>query len=584
MNNKKLFLRVNTVVLSTVCLLLAGCNNRQPSTKESIDSSSSKAEEQSVSEVISSSDNPSSVIPPEETYHIERPNFTPDYDNYAATLEPFGVNMTYYSDIYSRGFAWFTSAVDADGNDDDSSERTELYLVQSDKGENADFSSADYYEGASLKIEYNKDGNITSEDGSIPKKKGSSNDVTLKLYSHKVHAENLEKGKAYSYKIGSEAGYTYGAFIVEKEQAKSITAVHMSDAQTKDLTKTNVWRNTFTKSVITAGEDLDLALYNGDQFDQNNSTGDNKKPSRVLRCTKAIDVIQDYKFDIPYMASSGNHEPSVPYINYLTGDIDYAKYADDGCYYSFDYQYAHFAVLNTNTVDDEQINWLKDDLDNASNAKWKIVMLHISPYSTGDHTNASANQKIVEKLTPVFSEKHVDLVLQAHDHTYNKTLPYKWDAAGYTTTYNNNEVVNLEPETEIVGDITYDKNPEGTYYVTTGAAGHRCGASEASDGIWAEVIKDGDNWKGLDSSNTFLNNKYKIEMGALKYDTKLEPYTTGSFTSNQDYKKGDLATGCVNAQMFGVLTLTETTLSYNVYTVKLDKDVQIFDSIDILKA
>ena len=319
MNNKKLFLRVNTVVLSTFCLLMTGCNNNAPEPSKEPNNSVDPGTSQ--------------VIPPDEVYHIVRPTFTPDYDTYEATLTPFAVNMTYYSDIYSRGFSWLTSAVDAEGNEDNSAEDTELYLVKSDKGEQADFSNANMVLGETLKIEYNKDGNITSEDGSIPKTKGSSNDVTLNLYSHKVHVENLEKGKAYSYKIGSEAGYVYGAFIVEKEQAQSITTVHMSDAQTKDLSKTNVWRNTFSKSVITAGEGLDLALYNGDQFDQNNSSGNNKKPSRVLRYTKAIDVIQDYKFDIPYMASSGNHEPSVPYINYVTSDINYAAYQDSGCYY-----------------------------------------------------------------------------------------------------------------------------------------------------------------------------------------------------------------------------------------------------------
>ena len=358
--------------------------------------------------------------------------------------------------------------------------------------------------------------------------------------------------------------------------------------QTKDLTKLNVWRNTFTKAVDTAGKGLDLALYNGDQFDQNNATGNNKKPSRVLRHTKALDVIRDYKFDIPYMASSGNHEPSVPYINYFTGDINYAAYADSGCYYSYDYNFAHFAVLNTNDVSSAQIEWLKSDLDAASNAKWRIVMMHISPYSTGDHTNKSENQKMVEKLTPVFSEKHVDLVLQAHDHTYNKTLPYKWDAAGYTTTYNNTDVVNLNPETETKDNIIYDKNPQGTYYVTTGAAGHRCGAPEATDGVWAEVVKDGDEWKALDSSFTYLNNKYKIEMGAIKYSNTYEPYTAKDdnkkeFTSSQSFETGHLATGCVNAQMFGVLNLSESTMSYNVYTVNGDT-VKLFDSVDVLKA
>ena len=373
---RKIPLNVLTIALSSFCLSLAACSKSSGGSSEKSNESSSSAptvesssEDSSSSSLESSIPSASSSIPEEEQYHIVRPEVTPDYDTYAATPTPFAVNMTYYTDVYSRGFSWFT---------DNTASDTELYLVQSDKGEQADFSNATPIEGTSLAIEYNQDGNITSEDGSIPKTKGSSNDVTLNLYSHKVHVENLEEGKAYSYKIGAEQGYTYGAFIVEKEQTQSITAIHMSDAQTKDLTKLNVWRNTFTKAVETAGEGLDMALYNGDQFDQNNSTGNNKKPSRVLRHTKALDIISDYRFDIPYMASSGNHEPSVPYINYLTSDIDYAGYGKDGCYYSYDYEFAHFVVLNTNDVSDAQINWLKDDLEAAKDAKWKIVMMHMA--------------------------------------------------------------------------------------------------------------------------------------------------------------------------------------------------------------
>ena len=562
MNNKKLFLRVNTVVLSTFCLLLASCNKTETPSEES------------------KSETPSSIVPPEDVYNIVRPNFTPDYDNYGIGAEPAGFNLTYYSDIYSRGFSWLT---------DLTAEDTDLYLVQSDKGQDADFSRAEYIEGTSLEIEIKKDGTFTSKDGSIPSKKGSgSNEVALNLFSHKVHVENLEKGKAYSYKAGSSEGWTYGAFIVEKETAKSITAVHMSDAQTKDISKTNAWRNTFVKSVETAGNDLDMALYNGDQFDQNNSSGKDGTPARFLRHTKAIDVIWDYKFDIPYMASSGNHEPSVAYANYLTGDIDYAGFDEDGCYYSYDYDYAHFVVLNTNTIDDAQINWLKEDLTEASNAKWKVVLMHISPYSTGDHCqskSSSPHDSIVEKFTPIFSQYHVDLVLQAHDHTYNKTLPYKWDAAGYTKSATDEDVINFDVETEALNNVTYDKNPEGTYYVTTGAAGHRYGAAE-EDGIWAECVKDGDTIKGLNPSKTFTDvskTKYAIVVGELTQETEYEPYTFGSYTSDQHYEVGDPASGNVNAPMFGVLNLTENTMSYHVYTA-LGDNVQLFDTLDVLKA
>ena len=507
-----------------------------------------------------------------EEYHITRPSFDGDFTTYAVGEKPSGVNMTYYSDIYSRGFSWIT---------DNTATETELYLVKSDKGQEADFSNATKVEGTSLPVTLNTNGSITAQ--GLDSASGSSNSSELNIISHKVHVENLEKGKAYSYKIGSEEGYTYGAFIVEKDSPKAITAIHMSDAQTLDPNKLNVWRNTFTKAVDQAGKDLDMALYNGDQFDQNMEKINNVRQIRFNTYSKALDVIADYKFDIPYMTSSGNHEPSVPYVQYLHSDINYARYEASGCYYSYDYNYAHFVVLNTNSVNEAQINWLKNDLDDASNAKWKVVMLHIAPYSTGDHTDKDANRAIVEKLTPVFSSKHVDLVLQAHDHTYNKTLPYKWDAAGYTQTYDNSDVVNLAPETETKDNIVYDKNPQGTYYVTTGAAGHRCGAPEASDGIWAEVVKDGDEYKGLNPSKTFLSNKYKIELGTIKYENEYESYTVDNkYTSDQHYEVGDLATGCVNAQMFGVLNLTESTLSYNVYTVN-DDTVKLFDSLDVLK-
>lgn len=605
MSNNRFSIKKRLLMISVLSfsLALVACSNdaKESSNKKeesspapaSVSSEVSSSIEESSSIIesseSSSSEESTSSIPPEETYNIVRPEYTLDEDNmyvYEVTGAPSGINMTYYSDIYSRGFSWIT---------DTTAEETELYLIKSDKGAEADFSSANLYYGEALEVTYQTSGKFVSKDNVLPSKTGSSNSSELKCLSHKVHVEDLEPGKAYSYKIGcsdiydeedNEIGYAYGAFIVEKEDAETITAIHMSDAQTLNPSKLNVWRNTFTKAVDTAGKGLDMALYNGDQFDQNMEKINNVRPIRFTMYSKALDVIYDYKMDIPYMTSSGNHEPSSPYSHYLHSDIDYPDggVADSGCYYSYDYKFAHFTVLNTNDMSSAQIDWLKDDLDNASNAKWKVVMLHISPYSTGDHTNKSANQNLVEKLTPIFSEKHVDLVLQAHDHTYNKTLPYKWDAAGYTQTYNNEDVVNFDYETETINDITYDKNPEGTYYVTTGAAGHRCGAPESEDGIWAEVIKDGDEWKGADSSKTFLNNKYKIELGALKYSTQLEPYKVGSIDISQDYQVGDLATGCVNAQMFGVLNLTENTLSYNVYTVKLGSEPQIFDSLDILKA
>nr|MCR5514678.1 hypothetical protein [Bacilli bacterium] len=107
MRNKKIRLINFEVVLSCACVLLTGCNN-----------------EEAASSVAPASSE-------EETYNIVRPEFDGDYLTYDIGQDPKGFNLTYYNGVYSRGFSWLT---------DNTVEETELYLVKSDKGEQADFS------------------------------------------------------------------------------------------------------------------------------------------------------------------------------------------------------------------------------------------------------------------------------------------------------------------------------------------------------------------------------------------------------------------------------------------------------------
>lgn len=63
---------------------------------------------------------------------------------------------------------------------------------------------------------------------------------------------------------------------------------------------------------------------------------------------------------------------------------------ESGVFYSYDYNNAHFIVLNTNNLSedkalsDDQLAWLKADAQ-ASDAQWKIVVLHKALYSNGSH-------------------------------------------------------------------------------------------------------------------------------------------------------------------------------------------------------
>lgn len=102
-------------------------------------------------------------------------------------------------------------------------------------------------------------------------------------------------------------------------------------------------------------------------------------------------------------------------------------------YYFFDQAHARFFVLDTNafggakfapelTQGSKQYKWLEHFLSKASDKTWKFVVLHHPLYSTGAHP---PTEELVKALEPLFLKYKVDLVLQGHDHDYERTLPIK---------------------------------------------------------------------------------------------------------------------------------------------------------------
>ena len=67
----------------------------------------------------------------------------------------------------------------------------------------------------------------------------------------------------------------------------------------------------------------------------------------------------------------------------------------------------------------EQRDWLDDALGRSTN-RWKIVVLHHPPYSSGRHGSTPGAQELLE---PILARHHVDLVLAGHDHHYERTHP-----------------------------------------------------------------------------------------------------------------------------------------------------------------
>ena len=101
-------------------------------------------------------------------------------------------------------------------------------------------------------------------------------------------------------------------------------------------------------------------------------------------------------------------------------------------YYFFDVGNARFFVLDTNKFygamfapglepESKQYKWL-DHFLSKTKAAWKFVVVHQPLYSTGAHTLIAEERAALE---PLFLKHRVDLVLQGHDHDYERTKPVK---------------------------------------------------------------------------------------------------------------------------------------------------------------
>ena len=123
----------------------------------------------------------------------------------------------------------------------------------------------------------------------------------------------------------------------------------------------------------------------------------------------------------------------------------------DKHYYSYDYNKVHFLVMASESKfqnGSEQFSFVKQDLEDASknnDIDWIVVTIYRPLYtSPSKHT---AEESMRDMYHPLFDNYGVDLVLQAHNHNYQRTYPLTYNpekasnpviSSGFTTGYNSN--------------------------------------------------------------------------------------------------------------------------------------------------
>jgi hypothetical protein len=134
-------------------------------------------------------------------------------------------------------------------------------------------------------------------------------------------------------------------------------------------------------------------------------------------------------------------------------------------YYSFDYQNVHFTVMADYVpygIGSEQYIFVKDDLAKAAanpNIDWIVVTHHSQMYASTQKFDIPEEKEWNNIYHPLFEQYFVDLILQGHQHNYQRTYPIKYNSDS--------------PMYPIITDKKRDNytNPEGQIYLTVGTGG-----------------------------------------------------------------------------------------------------------------
>ena len=465
---------------------------------------------------------------------------------YAVGVEPGSVMLSIFAGPDTRGFAWHTSADVTQGA---------VVLLEGDCG------AADA-------------ARFASEGRVIPAKTTRADDPALSR--HTAVADGLKAGGVYSYRLGCEGHWAYGRFTVGTPD-DGVTIVNLNDAQTKDARKFPMWENSCRAAAAVAGgaDAIDFILEGGDFYDSNlYNAGPNTATAklRYLQWGMAADSATPHFPGVPWVHASGNHD-------YFTYKADSNVVAENfavtnggyvGCH-SFDFGAVHVATLpwvDYAWREDRHgrvLDWLRDDLAATrarGTAQWTVVMTHAGPYTTGDNMRGKDGAEsvcasnLVRRLGAICAAGEVDLVLQAHDHTYSKTRPYRWDGPGFTFTDDDAAAVVTAPTTRKIEGVVCDVNPRGTYYVSAGCAGHRVGE-----------LKD---FAAADGAKSYRRRHLKVATGAVNVDSRLA-------------RAGDDASDDTGRSMFGVLRIDGSRLVYSFYTVERDGSANLYDAFGIVK-
>lgn len=357
---------------------------------------------------------------------------------------------------------------------------------------------------------------------------------TTEYTQHVIELRNLTPGTKYCYRVGdAEKGWWSDAGVLETASGGdgAFTFFYVTDPQSQREDQYATFGNVIDTAVKTC-PDGKFIVSAGDQVDM----GVHMKHWHYLLNST------DKLLNLPFMPTTGNHEDegSVITNNFTLPNVP-EQDLETGVFYSYDYNDAHFTVINANDDEDDklsdaQIGWLRNDIS-SSNAKWKIVLIHKAIYSNGSHYDDGDVVGMRSQLSALLPSLGVDLVLQGHDHVYLRT-----------DVLNANAVVPTRTENVTYNSLDYEMkiNPNGTVYSICGTSGVKVYKTKdvaATDKLFprAEAIIDSEypmfSSITVDGDRLYYNAYQVIDGEAVRVDSfAIENSDDASFSDNLNEK------------------------------------------------
>lgn len=328
------------------------------------------------------------------------------------------------------------------------------------------------------------------------KKSGQRRPTVIRHKDAKRHhifsLENLTPGTLYQYEIRTGKAHSSGkrSFRTLPLAPKKYKIIAMGDSRTQP----QIWRKV-AEQVRVMEKDALFMLGTGDYpFDGRQYrlwVDQFFTPGRELLASK------------PLWPAIGNHESTrtldgelaIPESHYFS----LFELPGNERWYRVDYQYLTLLYLDSNThfkPGSEQYEWLYQELRSVRN-RFTVLVFHHATYSSGLHSGKDSLGKPVEWpidegrrfLAPLFEMYGVDLVLNGHDHLYERS----------------------------------EKN--GVVYVVTGGAGAPLYAINAHENPYQKKAVSTHHYLRIDVTAKQLN-LTAIELGGAEIDRKVIPVST----------------------------------------------------------